>query len=220
MHFPTAYCLSIQKPASARCFSTCRSDSPLGSPQDPRCQRAAQRGFGCAVHAGREACLELRPCFVKDASQDIEGLGAEAKSLVPHFCHEILPDRAVFRSCRQHTTLALGSGAAHEKVNCQAVRQAVSDAIERQLQPFMREHPLTWTCPRRASTVRATGQRTCKIHDGKTCSAAPRRDPRGGRGRLQPTHGARRSRHCRCSRTVASRSSMVRPRAMAGASSR
>src|ERR1700754_207894 len=91
----------------------------FGSPEDARCQRAAKGGLGSAVHAGREACLELRPCFMKDASQNIESLGAEAKSLVPHFCHEILPDRAVFRSCREHTTLAPASGSAHEKVNCQ-----------------------------------------------------------------------------------------------------
>src|SRR5262245_56083572 len=120
----------------------------LGGPQDPRCQRAAKRGLGCAVHAGREPCLELRPCFMEDAAQNIEGLGAEAKSLVPHFCHEILPDRAVFRSFRQHTTLALRSGTAHEKVNCQTVRRVGSDAIERELAtPRMREQPPAWTCP-------------------------------------------------------------------------
>src|SRR5262245_5563290 len=79
---------------------------------------------------------------MKDASQNIEGLGAEAKSLVPHFCHEILPDRAVFRSCREHTTLAPASGSAHEKVNCQTVRQIGSGASERaSATPLMRERP-------------------------------------------------------------------------------
>jgi hypothetical protein len=81
----------------------------LGSPEDAGSERAAKRGLGGAVHAGREACLELRPCLVEHASQHIQSLRAQAITLLPHFSHKILPDEAVPACCGQHNTFAVAA---------------------------------------------------------------------------------------------------------------